>query len=295
MSLDGDLEFIAKEIDKFLDLELEVSSDPESRLVQAMRYSSIGSGKKVRPYMVYASSYMFDVPLEKAIKVGASIEMVHSFSLIHDDLPCMDDDDIRRGKPSLHIKFDESTALLAGNSLLIKAFKILGGKLVHSDPNIRINLISNLADVSGHTGMCGGQMIDLLSTTQDFDRKILQRLNYLKTAALIAFSCESGGILGGASAKKCQVLKRFGFNLGLAFQIVDDILDIEGEERNLGKRVQKDKAIGKRNLVSIYGLKAAKAEAQELIEIANRELFESFGKRSLKLQSLANFILSRNY
>ena len=294
MSLSDNLKFISGEIDKLLAEQLAIKETLEANLIEAMRYSSIGSGKKVRPYLVYASSNIFDVPLKQALMVGASIEMVHTFSLIHDDLPCMDNDEIRRGKPSLHIQFNESTAMLAGNALLIKAFKMLTSKKVHNDLDVRVRLISELAEVSGYEGMCGGQMIDLLSQSKNFDKDQILRLNKMKTAAIISFSCVAGGILGGASIRECEVLRNFGFDIGLAFQIVDDILDVEGDESKIGKRINRDKDLRKKNLVSNYGLKFSKNEAQKLIENANKNLKENFGKKSEKLQEVAKFIILRD-
>ncbi|PPR77887.1 MAG: Farnesyl diphosphate synthase [Alphaproteobacteria bacterium MarineAlpha2_Bin1] len=294
MSLSDDLKFVANKVDKLLEERFKVPSSPESRLVSAMRYSSIGSGKKIRPYIVFASSNIFGVPLSQSILVGTSVEMVHTFSLIHDDLPCMDDDDIRRGKPSLHVQFDESTAVLAGNALLIDAFKLLTSKIINEEFNIRIRLIERLAEVSGYKGMCGGQMADLLSQSNDFLKSEILRLNSMKTAAIISFCCEAGGILGGASEYECKVLQEFGLDIGLAFQIIDDILDVEGEENKTGKKVNKDNELGKKNLVSNYGIKYSKNEAKRLINQANKNLNCVFGVKSEKLQRLAEFIIYRD-
>ncbi len=294
MTFSDDLKFIANKVDKLLEERFKVPNSPESRLVNAMRYSSIGSGKKIRPYIVFASSSIFDVPLNQSVLVGASIEMVHTFSLIHDDLPCMDNDEIRRGKPSLHIEFDEATATLAGNSLLIEAFKLLTSNIINEEAKIRIRLIDRLSEVSGYRGMCGGQMIDLLSQSNNFEKSEILRLNSMKTAAILSFCCEAGGILGGASNYECNALKDFGLDIGLAFQIIDDILDVEGEEKKIGKKVNKDIDLGKKNLVSNYGLKFSKNEAKKLIDQANKNLECVFGVKSEKLQSLAKFIILRD-
>ena len=294
MSLDDDLRFVASKVDELLGERFKVPNSPESRLIDAMRYSSIGSGKKIRPYIVFASSNIFGVPLDKSILVGTSIEMVHTFSLIHDDLPCMDNDDIRRGKPSLHVQFDQSTAILAGNALLIDAFKLLASEINNEEIKIRIRLIDRLAEVSGFKGMCGGQMADLLSQNNNFEKPDIIRLNSMKTAAIISFCCEAGGILGGASDYECKTLKKFGLDIGLAFQIIDDILDVEGEENKIGKKVNKDNNLGKKNLVSNYGLKFSKNEAKKLIHQANKNLGDVFGSKSEKLKNLAEFIIFRD-
>jgi len=276
-----------------LEALLPLPAGPEGKLYDAMRYSALGSGKFIRPYIVRTSALIFGVPETRYLRAGAAVEMVHAYSLIHDDLPAMDDDDMRRGRPSCHIAFDDATAILAGDALLTLAFEILAGADTHPDPQVRSDLVATLAARSGGSGMVGGQMIDLESEHAAVDAALIARLETMKTGALIAYSSAAGALLGGAGTEAVNALETFGFELGLAFQITDDLLDVEGDEDDVGKKVGKDAEAGKATFVSALGVDGARHEARRVTDRALSRL-DSFGTRADELRSVAEFVLARN-
>lgn len=272
---------------------LPQADGPEGKLFDAMRYSALGSGKFIRPYIVRTSALIFDAPDTQYLRAGAAVEMVHAYSLIHDDLPAMDDDDMRRGRPSCHIAFDEATAILAGDALLTLSFEILAGTDTHPDPQVRSDLVAMLAARAGGNGMVGGQMIDLESEHAAVDAALIARLETMKTGALIAYSSAAGAVLGQAGDDAVNALETFGFELGLAFQITDDLLDVEGDEGDVGKKVGKDAEAGKATFVSALGVDGARHEARQVTDRALSRL-DMFGTRADELRSVAEFVLARN-
>ena len=275
-----------------LDSLLPSPTGPESGLFEAMRYSALASGKFLRPYLLSTSAIMFDVPGRQYLRAGAAVEMVHSYSLIHDDLPAMDDDDMRRGRPACHKAFDEATAILAGDALLTLSCEVLARAETHPDPQVRSDLVAALAARAGGAGMVGGQVIDLASEHADVDADLIARLETMKTGALIAFSTAAGGLLGQAGGDVVKTLETFGFELGLAFQITDDLLDVEGDEDDLGKRVGKDAGAGKATFVSALGVDGARRKARQVTDRALSRL-DTFGARADELRSAAEFVLAR--
>ena len=276
-----------------LEALLPLPAGPEGKLYDAMRYSALGSGKFIRPYIVRTSALIFGVPETRYLRAGAAVEIVHAYSLIQDDLPAMDDDDMRRGRPSCHIAFDDATAILAGDALLTLAFEVLAGADTHPDPQVRSDLVATLAARSGGSGMVGGQMIDLESEHAAVDAALIARLETMKTGALIAYSSAAGALLGGAGTEAVNALETFGFELGLAFQITDDLLDVEGDEDDVGKKVGKDAEAGKATFVSAFGVDGARHEARRVTDRALSRL-DSFGTRADELRSVAEFVLARN-
>jgi farnesyl diphosphate synthase len=275
-----------------LDRLLPLPDGPESRVHAAMRYSTLDGGKRLRPFLLMQSAGLFNVAEEAALRVGCALEMVHCYSLIHDDLPCMDDDDLRRGRPTCHKKFDEATALLAGDALLTRAFEILAGAATHSDPQVRCELVSMLANAAGGLGMVGGQMIDLQAARLSMDVAAITRLQQMKTGRLISFACEAGAVMGKAHAASRLALKNYAHDLGLAFQIADDLLDVEGEQAEVGKRVGKDQDAGKATFVSLLGAERAKAQAILLADQACRHL-DVFGEKADLLRETARYVVER--
>jgi farnesyl diphosphate synthase len=265
----------------------------EARVYEAMRYSALSPGKRLRPLLVIASSRLFGVSRRSALQVAAAIEMVHAYSLIHDDLPAMDNSDLRRGRPTCHKQFDDATAVLAGDGLLTMAFELLSHPDTHGDPAVRCELISALAGAAGGAGMVGGQMIDLLAERlPDLDIGAITRLQRMKTGALIAFSCEAGAILAKAPADPRTALRGYAHDLGLAFQIADDLLDVEGSAEETGKPVGADAAAGKATFVSILGVARARAQAELLVDQAVAHL-DLFGQRAELLRQVARFVVNR--
>ena len=264
----------------------------ETTVVEAMRYSALAGGKRLRPFLAVASSCLFGVSVESAVETAAAIEFIHTYSLIHDDLPAMDNDDLRRGKPSCHKAFGEAAAILAGDGLLTYAFQILASTNVHADPAVRCELITALAQASGCWGMVGGQMMDIEAEKKELTIDEIIRLQRLKTGELFAVSCEAGAILGKAPMMKRNLLRAYAHDMGLAFQITDDLLDAEGTRTETGKGVRKDKIAGKATLVSSMGIERARDHANVLISQAISHL-DSFDKRADHLRSLANFVISR--
>jgi len=282
----------ATRINKTIEKLLPDDDLPEAQLFSAMRYGTLNGGKRLRPLMVMESAKIFNVDPTCSRRVAAAIELVHCYSLIHDDMPAMDNADKRRGKPTVHKEYDEATSLLAGDALLTMAFEILSDSLTHEDPRVRCSLISGLAKAAGGHGMCGGQMLDLLGEKQDLDLGTISRLQRMKTGKLIAFSCESGAILGKSSDPQHRALSNYAYDLGLAFQITDDILDVEGDELETGKETGKDQTAGKSTFVSEMGIENAKARAEMLIEQSIGHL-KMFGNRAEMLIELANYVLQR--
>ena len=264
----------------------------EERVVEAMEYALMAGGKRLRPFLVMQGAKLFSVSEQAALQVAAAVECAHTYSLIHDDLPCMDDDDMRRGQPSVHKKFDEATAVLAGDALLTLAFEILADEKTHADPRVRCELISAFAKALGTHGMVGGQMFDLAAENRELDQFSITRMQNMKTGALIVFSCEAGAILGKADSRRRHALKGYAHDLGLAFQIVDDLLDIEGDSEELGKTAGKDEDAGKATLVSLLGVERARTQAEMLITQAIEHL-EIFAEKADVLRSLAHFVIHR--
>jgi farnesyl diphosphate synthase len=264
----------------------------EARVYDAMRYSALAPGKRLRPFLVLASANLFGVALRCALQVAAAVEMVHAYSLVHDDLPAMDNSDLRRGRPTCHKQFDEATAVLAGDGLLTAAFEVLAHPDTHGDPAVRCELVSELATAAGAAGMVGGQMIDLIAEHQNLDIGAITRLQRMKTGALIAFSCEAGAILAKASSELRTALRGYAHDLGLAFQIADDLLDVEGSAAETGKPVGADAAAGKATFVSILGVARARAQAELLASQAVAHL-ELFDQRAELLGEAARFVIAR--
>ena len=284
----------AAAVNDCLDRLLPEPVGPEGRVAEAMRYAALGGGKRLRPFLLIASARLFGVEGERALRAAAAVEMIHAYSLVHDDLPAMDDDDLRRGRPTCHIHFDEATAILAGDALLTYAFEVMTGSETHRDAGVRCELARGLAVASGAIGMVGGQMVDLLAADDSLDLKRITHLQNLKTGALIAFSCEGGAILGEAPDDHRASLAAYGRDLGLAFQIADDLLDIEGSAAQLGKAVGKDADQGKATFVSLLGVEGARQYAGELVEQAVARL-EVFDDRAGLLADAARFVVDRRH
>ena len=285
----------AKATERTMDRLLPKGDEGVARLCEAMRYSSREGGKRLRAFFVLAGATLFKVGAIPALRTASAIEFVHAYSLIHDDLPAMDDDDLRRGKPSCHRQFDEATAILAGDALQALAFEVLAHEETHGDPAVRVALVTELARASGAHGMVGGQMLDLLAEEQGAEPLsigAITRLQRLKTGALISFSCTAGAILGKAPEPMRAALQAYAHDLGLAFQIVDDLLDVEGSAAELGKTPGKDAAAGKATFVSILGPERARAQAAMLAEQASAHL-EPLGSAADLLRQAAKFVVSR--
>jgi len=290
LSFEDALSRCATETDALLDRLLPLGAGPARRLIEAMRYATLGQGKRLRPFLVVESASLCDVPRDRALRVGAALEALHCYSLVHDDLPAMDDDDLRRGKPTVHKAFDEATAILAGDALLTSAFEILSDDATHPDPAVRLALISGLAKAAGLAGMVGGQMLDI-----EAEKRVASSLSditliqSMKTGALFRFACEAGAILGQADPAP---LRQYAEKIGLAFQIADDILDVESTPEALGKATQKDKSHGKATFVDLLGMEGAKARAATLSDEAIASL-SLYGDRATKLNDAARFMVAR--
>ena len=282
----------ARAVDALLDRLLAVPDGKEARVYEAMRYAALAPGKRLRPFLVLASAHLFAVGKRSALQVAAAIELVHCYSLIHDDLPAMDNSDLRRGRPTCHKRFDEATAILAGDGLLTLAFEVLAAPDTHGDSAVRAELVLSLAKAAGAAGMVGGQMIDLIAENRSLDIGAITRLQRLKTGALIAFACESGAILAKGSNEVRSALRGYAHDLGLAFQIADDLLDVEGSAGETGKPVGQDVAAGKATFVSILGRERARSQAEHLVRqaVAHLDLFE---QRADLLRQAARFVVDR--
>jgi farnesyl diphosphate synthase len=278
--------------DVVLEQLLVVPPGLEARVYEAMRYSALAPGKRMRPFLVLASSRRLGVAQRCALQVAAAVEMVHAYSMVHDDLPAMDNSDLRRGRPTCHKQFDDATAVLAGDGLLTGAFELLADPDTHGDPAVRIELVAALANAAGAAGMVGGQMIDLIAEHQPLDIGAITRLQRMKTGALIAFSCEAGAILAKAPHELRVALRGYAHDLGLAYQIADDLLDVEGSAAEIGKPVGADAAAGKATFVSILGVARARAQAELLVRqaVAHLDLFE---QRAELLREAARFVITR--
>jgi farnesyl diphosphate synthase len=300
------LDAVAADIEVLLDKLLAATPEQgelsrPARLIEAMRYSSLNGGKRFRPFLVVESAALFAVPRQNALMAGAALECVHCYSLVHDDLPAMDNDDLRRGQPTAHKKFDEATAILAGDGLLTFAFDILSRQETHADPRVRIELVMALARASGVGGMAGGQMLDLAAEGRfvqnravlEFSEKDVRMLQAMKTGALLRFACEAGGILAAAKPEQRAALERYGSAVGQAFQIADDLLDLEGDPALVGKQTGKDAAAGKATLVSVLGVPTAKARLKELVIEAEQAL-APFGASAAILIEGAKFVADRH-
>jgi farnesyl diphosphate synthase len=283
---------VAAEVESALDDLLPAADGAEARLAEAMRYATLGGGKRMRAFLVMEAASLFKVDRRCAARVGAAIEMLHAYSLVHDDLPAMDDDDMRRGKPSTHKAFDEATAILAGDALQTRAFEVLAEPDTHSNPDARCELVVGLGVAAGARGMAGGQMIDMLAEGQALTAEQIIRLQALKTGRLIQFSAEAGAILGRAAPMQRHMLAAYGRDVGAAFQIADDLLDAVGTTEEIGKTAGKDAAAGKATLVAVLGVERARAQADMLAAQAAGHL-DSFGERADLLRDLAAFVVAR--
>ncbi|MDJ0893758.1 MAG: polyprenyl synthetase family protein [Alphaproteobacteria bacterium] len=282
----------ARSVESTLDSLLPDGEAPEAKLFEAMRYATLGGGKRIRPFLVLASSRLFNVAERSALRVAAAIEFVHCYSLVHDDLPAMDDDDLRRGRPTVHREFDEATAILAGDALLTLAFQVLASRETHSDADVRCELTTELAKAAGAEGMVGGQMFDLLAGDMELDIGAITRLQRLKTGQLIAFACEAGAMLGKAPQPMRHALQAYAHDLGLAFQIADDLLDVEGDEAEVGKKLGKDATAGKATFISVLGVERAREQAELLAKQAAMHL-DLFEQKADLLRSVARFVVER--
>ncbi len=293
LALKTAMDRVSADIDGFFDRLLTEPEDARRRLYAAMRHAAIGGGKRMRPLLVRAAADLFHVDHLPALRVGAAIECIHVYSLIHDDLPCMDDDDLRRGRPTVHKAFDEAAAVLAGDSLHALAFEIIADPETHADPFMRLELSSELARASGPAGMAGGQMMDLVADGAAFDLAAVTRLQQLKTGALIGFCLEAGAMLGHVPVEGRRVVRAYARDIGLAFQIADDLLDVEGAAEVTGKAVGKDAAQGKATFVSLLGVARARQQAEMLVDQAIGHL-AGFGPEANLLRSIARYVVERD-
>jgi farnesyl diphosphate synthase len=282
----------AAAVEGVMDYLLPAPAGPEANLAESMRYAVLGGGKRLRAFFAVEGASLFGVSRGCALRVAAAIEFLHGYSLVHDDLPAMDDSDLRRGRPSVHKAYDEATAILAGDALLTLAFEVLAEVDTHGDPQVRTELVRRLARAAGARGMVGGQMLDLLAEREPLDIQAITRLQRLKTGEIFAFSCESGAILGKAAPSVRHALGAYAHSLGLAFQIADDLLDVEGDTVKLGKPTGQDAVAGKATFVSILGVERAREQAKRLAgqAIEHLDLFES---RADLLREAARFVVDR--
>ncbi|HSM20206.1 MAG TPA: farnesyl diphosphate synthase [Hyphomicrobiales bacterium] len=292
MDFVDELKRAAERVDEALEgIVAETDDETPTHLLATMRHGLFGGGKRLRPFLVLASARLFGAEEACALRAAAAVECVHCYSLIHDDLPAMDDDDLRRGRPTAHIAFGEAAAILAGDALLTLAFEILADPRTHPDPEIRAALVLDLARAAGACGMAGGQMLDLDEQGAG-DEAAVMRMDAMKTGALIAHACMAGAILGGAAAADRDRLARYGGALGAAFQIADDLLDREATTGEMGKATGKDAEAGKATLIDLLGADAARARLKALIDAAKAEL-DPFGEKAVPLAAAANFVMTR--
>ena len=283
----------AAKVEAVLEARLPVPAGEQAVVQEAMRYSALAGGKRLRPFLVIESARLFGVEGDGPVVAGAALECVHAYSLIHDDLPCMDDDDMRRGKPTVHKVWDEAIAVLAGDGLLTYAFELMADADVHPDAGVRLQLSRELAVASGTRGMIGGQVVDMTVAEDARDAVLVEDLQDMKTGALIRFGARAGAWLGGADVEARQHLDAYARNVGLIFQITDDVLDVEGCPETVGKAVGKDANLGKATFVSLLGLDGAKRKAKDLADDAVRHL-EGFGGRADVLRACVDFVLERD-
>lgn len=287
------IERVSRDIDTQLDHLLALPDDPRRRLYEAMRHAAIGGGKRLRPLLVQATCNLFNIDPLSALRVGVAIECIHVYSLVHDDLPAMDNDDMRRGKPTVHRAFDEATAVLAGDALHALAFDVLGSEQTHNDPFVRAELVLELARAAGPGGMAGGQMMDLEAETRSFDLATVTRLQQLKTGALISFCLEAGAIMARLPVEGRLGLRGYARDIGLAFQIADDLMDVEGDEAIAGKTLGKDVRAGKETLVSLLGVDRAREQARILVAQAKAHL-HTYGAEADLLRAIADYVVERD-
>jgi len=283
---------VAALVESRLDQLLPQPSGHQSVIFDAARYAALGGGKRLRPFLVVETARMLGGDLDAALTVGCALECLHVYSLVHDDLPCMDDDDLRRGKPTVHKAYDEAIAVLAGDALLTRSFGILGE--LDIDPLIRATLVTELAKSGGMSGMIGGQVVDITVAEGERDEALITELQAMKTSALIDFAVRAGGYVSGASTEQLAALSGYAVDMGLAFQIQDDILDVTGDAETVGKAVGKDANLGKATFVSILGLEGARKRAQDLGERAKNHL-EPWGKDAQTLRETVDFVLERQH
>ena len=295
-SLKSALADVARDVDAMMAglLPSPVADGGDDKLIEAMRYAALGPGKRFRPFLTVAAAQACNGDRDRALRVGAAVECLHAYSLVHDDLPAMDDDDLRRGRPTVHKAFDEATAILAGDALQAEAFQILAMPATHPDAEVRLALGTGLARAVGAAGMCGGQALDLAAGDADPDMGWIVRMQRLKTGALIAFSCEAGAMLAHSDKSARAALLSYGFDIGMAFQIADDLLDIEGDEAAVGKRLAKDAGQGKGTLPDVMGVAEAREYAETLVRQAVAKL-DRFGESANLLRDAARFALAREH
>jgi farnesyl diphosphate synthase len=284
---------VAEEVEAVLDRALPAVSGPQARLHEAMRYAMLGGGKRLRPFLVVAGADLFEVSRARSLRAGAAVELIHGYSLVHDDLPAMDDALTRRGRPSCHRQYDEATAILVGDALQSLAFELLTEPATHPDPEVRCTLVRGLAAAAGPAGMCGGQMIDLLAEGQPLELPQILELQRLKTGALIGFACEAGAILGGAALPARQALLGYAADLGLAFQIQDDLLDVTGDAEVTGKDSGRDAAAGKATVVALLGVHESRRRLEALRRSASAHL-DRLGEGTGVLRAVFEFVISRS-
>ena len=288
----AEMDSVLESVNKTIGRLLPETDLAENHLYDAMRHGVLSGGKRLRPFLVMHSAALFNVDPSRARRVAAALEFIHCYSLIHDDLPAMDDASLRRGKPTVHKQYDEATAILAGDGLLTLAFEILSDAETHEDPRVRCELVQAMAKAAGPHGMVGGQMLDLLAETTEFDLGTISRLQRMKTGKLMAFACEAGAILGKGSAPHRKALCNYAYDLGLAFQVTDDILDVEADPQDTGKDTGKDEEAGKATFVSAMGKDQARDRAEMLVRqaISHLKIFEG---RATTLETLALYVLER--
>lgn len=292
-SLADALAEVQAEIDRRFDTLLAIPGDPRAQLYEAMRHAAIGGGKRLRPLLVFATARLFNVHAESAGRAAVALEAIHVYSLIHDDLPAMDDDDLRHGRPTIHCAFDEATAVLAGDSLHALAFEVLADPATHPDGDVRAELVADLARAAGPSGMAGGQAMDLAADGAQFDLGTVTRLQQLKTGALIGAAVEAGAILGRVAREERTHLRGYAHDLGLAFQIVDDLMDVEGDEEAAGKKLRKDQGQGKETFVSLLGVDRAREQSRMLVDQAIEHLAR-YGEEADLLRAIARFVIERD-
>ena len=292
--LDAEATRVSTEVDDFFDRLLTPTGDTRERLYEAMRHAAIGGGKRLRPLLTIAAAQLFPIARERALRVGCAIEAIHVYSLIHDDLPCMDDADLRRGKPTVHKAYGEAEAVLAGDSLHALAFEILAHQATHDDPWVRSDLVLELARAAGPAGMAGGQMMDLVAEGQELDLPSITRLQQLKTGALIEYSVEAACIMVRLTHEARTPYRGYARNIGLAFQIADDLIDHSGDEAAAGKRTGQDQQAGKATFVSVLGEERARQQASLLVDQAIEHLAEHGDEADL-LRAIARFAIERDH
>jgi len=288
------LSSVAQNVEAALEKRLPMVEGEHAVVAEAMRYAALGGGKRLRPFLVIETARMLGGDIDQALVVGCALECLHVYSLVHDDLPCMDDDDLRRGKPTVHKAYDEAIAVLAGDGLLTHAFALLGCEDAHSDPLVRAMLVCELAQKGGVSGMIGGQVIDITVSETDRDEALITRLQAMKTGALIDFAVKAGGFVSGADDATLASLSAYASDMGLAFQIQDDILDVEGDAALMGKAVGKDENLGKATFVSLLGLEQAREKAISLGQRAKGHL-APFGEKAQTLKDTVDFVLQRQH